>query len=371
MKKWVTNLALLGISLGVSMILAELALRLVLHPVDFVQPTLIDDAVLNHRIAPGTGGHDALGYRNYRVPDQANIIAVGDSMTYGVAATFESSWPNQLAGITKRTVYNMSLGGYGPLHYLHLLATQGLELDPEMIIVGLYLGNDFMDAYNLTYSNDHWAKYRTNTVQDQVHSRDLVDVESQRDKFLGGLRDWLSKRSVLYSIVTRSVIGELVRRQEVQDVPGGVVEISPHGGSTYVNLASLSAGLDLEDERIREGMRLSRRALEEIARIAGENGLHLIVAVIPTKASVYREQMLDGTGADRAASARLLSHEAAARGGMLSFLTEQKIKHVDLLPALREAATMEAIYPVNDGHPNAAGYEVIAWTLSEALGQVL
>ena len=33
-----------------------------------------------------SGGHDAWGFRNIRTPESAEIVCIGDSMTYGQAA---------------------------------------------------------------------------------------------------------------------------------------------------------------------------------------------------------------------------------------------------------------------------------------------
>lgn len=42
--------------------IAEFALHFIVEPVDFLNPTLIDDPITGHRIAPGSGGHDRWGF---------------------------------------------------------------------------------------------------------------------------------------------------------------------------------------------------------------------------------------------------------------------------------------------------------------------
>ena len=53
---------------------------------DYLKPTLVADDFLDHRVVGHTGGHDAWGFRNRAVPSRADIVCIGDSMTYGVAA---------------------------------------------------------------------------------------------------------------------------------------------------------------------------------------------------------------------------------------------------------------------------------------------
>jgi hypothetical protein len=40
----------------------------------------------------------------------------------------------------------MGIPGIGPQHYLALLANEGIQLQPDMVIVSFFIGNDFTDA---------------------------------------------------------------------------------------------------------------------------------------------------------------------------------------------------------------------------------
>jgi hypothetical protein len=66
-----------------------------------------------------------------------------------------------LERLSGRSVYNMGLGGYGPNQYFHLLQTKAIKLKPQTIVVGLYMGDDFENAFLITYGLDHWAYLRT------------------------------------------------------------------------------------------------------------------------------------------------------------------------------------------------------------------
>src|SRR5688572_18575094 len=90
------NLLLLAGSVVVSFFLAEGLMRLVFEPVDFLSPYMVVDNVLRHRVEPHSGGHDVWGFRNKSVPSRADIVAIGDSLTYGVAAPATHSWPAAL-----------------------------------------------------------------------------------------------------------------------------------------------------------------------------------------------------------------------------------------------------------------------------------
>ena len=107
-------------STAIGLLLVEAALRLAVNPGDLLLASVVADPILGHRIEPHTTGHDALGFRNAAAPARAHIVAIGDSQTYGVSAPRAGSWPSQLSDMLGETVYNMALGGYGPLEYLHL-----------------------------------------------------------------------------------------------------------------------------------------------------------------------------------------------------------------------------------------------------------
>src|SRR6516225_10214043 len=130
MKSILGNIVLFLISVTVALVAAEFAARIFLDPVDYLKPTLVVDDFLDHRVVGHTGGHDAWGFRNREVPSRAEIVCIGDSMTYGVAARARDSWPAALAKMRGATTYNMSLGGYGPIQYLYLMRTQAVELHP-------------------------------------------------------------------------------------------------------------------------------------------------------------------------------------------------------------------------------------------------
>ena len=154
MKHVVTGLSLSVITLVIMLGVSEITIRQFLDPLDYLQPTIVPDPELGHRIAPHSSGHDAWGYRNRSVPDKAHIVIIGDSQIYGTASTSESSISSLLHKQLGDTVYNMALGGYGPAHY-SILLDRAFELSPRIVLLGIYFGNDFMDAFNYVYNQDH------------------------------------------------------------------------------------------------------------------------------------------------------------------------------------------------------------------------
>src|SRR5262245_48740245 len=147
MKRYLVNASLLAMSLLVCLFISEAVLRLLFEPVDYLRPYTVDDRILGHKVEPYSAGHDAWGFRNKSVPTKADIVAIGDSQTYGVAASAANSWPAVLQRLTHKSVYNLALGGYGPVQYDYLLENKAILLNPATIVVGFYFGNDLRDAF--------------------------------------------------------------------------------------------------------------------------------------------------------------------------------------------------------------------------------
>src|SRR5262245_42724140 len=148
--RWLPILRTQLIVLTVTLIFCEFGLRaLAVSPFSPVleppNPWLRDEH-LEFRGDPRYPDHDAQGYRNAHAVSRADIVALGDSHTYGVAVKRHEAWPAVLAARTARVVYSMAHGGYGPIHYERLLS-DAFALKPRLIIVGFYLGNDLFDAY--------------------------------------------------------------------------------------------------------------------------------------------------------------------------------------------------------------------------------
>ena len=230
----------------------EFALRLALDPVDFLKPDRDPHPILGQVIAPGTGGHDALGFRNPAVPERPDIVVLGDSMTYGFAAPMRGSWPSWLERLSGRSVYNMGIGGYGPAEYAWLLESQVLPLDPNLVLVGLYFGNDLYNAYKSVHDRPHWADVRADVRgpwSQETASSGSASPRRRERPAIKRLRDWLRSHSMIMRTVEQSPAGQLVNAiGDTQQAPGGLgchVRVE-QPFSTGLKLDDRWPGIDLE-----------------------------------------------------------------------------------------------------------------------------
>jgi lysophospholipase L1-like esterase len=371
-KKGFAASLLIAFSFVISLILGEAVVRMVFDRVDYLEAYLVDDDIVGHKIAARSAGHDFWGFRNKSVPASAKIVAIGDSQTYGISATAKNSWPAQLQKIIRQEVYNLSLGGYGPVEYYYLLQNKALELRPSLIIVGFYFGNDLFDAYRSVYTRDYWKWLRRSDFFLQEEKQlDDNDSDSGTHKFMGSFRDWLAHHSVLYRMFTFS-FGNLFRFLEMKYASSplnsdiAILEDEQRGIRTgFTPLTRLSV-LNLQDPRVEEGLRLTLEVIRRMNDLCSEKSIQFIVALIPTKESVFADYI--GHEREFKNSSELIANERKINQFLKKSFTERNIPYVDVLPDLRGAVPKKIPYFANvDGHPNADGYEVIAKSVSRFL----
>lgn len=360
------NLILLAVSVGISVLAAEAILRLALNPVDYLMVTPVADDFLNHRIDAHDGGHDAWGFRNGEVPDSAEIVAIGDSMAYGMMAKSDESWPAHLGRRLDTPIYNLGLGGYGPLQYLQLLKTRAAQLGPKRVIVSLYLGNDLFDVYNLAYGNDNWAAFRRDPGDRPIDDPELLTVQANRPLF-GRIRDWLARNSVIYRLVTQSRLFDRYRVDQavrlsttsfVQEIAGQPIMLDPKSMMKFV---------DMGDPRIATALDITLAVLSDIQEFCKQNGIDLSVAIIPVKENVYWPLVKELTSEHRQQMRILSDNLERIRTALFRFFEENDIAYVDTLPPLRAGVRESALYPDADGHPNGDGYAVIADAIARGI----
>jgi|ERR1700722_624337 len=374
LKKILGNLSIVAVSVFLGLLLCEFVARTFLNASDYLSVEMVRDEVLG--ATPGANakahGFDSWGFRNRKVPETADIVAIGDSHTYGNTATMDDSWPYVLGRLTGRHVYNMGLGGYGPNQYFDLLTTRALGLKPRMIICGFYMGDDFENAFLITYGLDHWASLRE--LGPEKVNFDIWE-QPPSPTWHKKIRLWLSRHSVIYQITFHGALlghvkGEVQIRNAHQIDPSATALFVPEH---HIEEAFLPKGilrrLDQNSESVREGMRIAFKLIDQMNQICAQNHIAFVVAVIPPKEAVFSDYLeRNSTIPLSDVLDTLLANERVARASTFKFLKDSGISYVDTLPALKAARDHE-LYARSSGdmHPGKNGYRVIAEAISEAL----
>ena len=355
-------------SLLLSLLLAEGISRIFLDPVDFLKPRQVPDKILGLRLEPYSGAHDSWGFRNKRVPNTADIVAIGDSHTYGISAKASYSWPSILQRLTGRTVYNLSLGGYGPVEYYYLFKTKALRLSPSLVIVGLYLGNDIRNAYGSAYGNDYWRSLRR---PDFNPEQKIMRFKADRQKFTYKLGQWLPGNSVLYRLISSSLIGDELRN--LREIYRGEEVImfndKEHDINTGFTPTSKLRAMNLRLPEVKEGLRISLELINQMSELCRKRRIDFLVVLIPTKETVYSDFIKNNSSLPNSQTFHeLIKNEREINRIAKDYLKRNNIAYVDVLDPLRSSAGNVQLYPNNfGGHTNKNGYEIIAKSIHRYL----
>jgi lysophospholipase L1-like esterase len=380
LKSKLQSAGLAVVAMAVSVLLAEGASRLVVDAADFLNVDPVPDEFLGHKLAPGAGGHDDLGFRNRAVPAQANIVAIGDSMTYGSGAPRDGAWPQQLATLSGESVYNMGLGGYGPLQYLHLAGHQAKQFKPKQLLVSFYFGNDFIDAAMLPQNLPKWASWRPSGAASAPASTPATpnDAAPKPTKRGGALRDWLSRHSVLYGLLRTTVLAPFAVAEQKKladkmtpDERMSWADPAAPDIKTVFTAQQRASAQDQTQPTVREGMQVAKRAFAAIKDEADKQGIPLRVVLIPTRERIYCAYLTSTKAKLPPAHLKLCDLEEANKTELLQAFQAKGIAYVDPTAAMEEQVRQHVqIYPpTSDGHPTSLGHKVIAEAVLASLRQ--
>jgi hypothetical protein len=372
MKTKLVNIALLLGSSVFALLLCELGCRLFLNPADYLSQDPVPDKILGAALTVHGSGYDAWGFRNPRVPPTADIVAIGDSHTFGNTAKMDESWPYVLGRVTGKSVYNMALGGYGPNQYYYLFKTKALSLKPKLIVCGLYMGDDFENAFRITYGLDYWSYLRQlpGTTADYDIWEHVADPTWQKR-----MRNWLSCHSIVYQLVVHGpILGRLQGNVQVENASRlynnatSLIVKDKNICEAFVPTGILKR-LDQSSPAVREGMRITFKLLDEMNRDCRANNIAFVVAVIPTKETVFSDYLEhNNTLPLSEALDGVIANERTARQKLFDFFDTSGIHYVDTLPALKQSVQHE-LYTRNaqDIHPNKNGYRLIAEAIAAGI----
>jgi hypothetical protein len=257
-------------------------------------------------------------------------------------------------------VLNAAVGGYGPLQYYLWYRAAGVRLEPDLVVVNLYLGNDFWDVLNRTTEELPSAAL-------DAHGDPQLAPLWQVDYAQHWTRKWLRDHSRLFDLARLS-LAEIERRRAPPATPAGATRLSAecHGCLSQHFLQLSQGSPDLLDRA--RGDTLVLLAL--MRRQVEARGARFVVVLVPTRAQV--EPSDARAEVERAATLLDLGEEQRHTNDrlhevVLAAAAEAGIAVLDPWPALAEAAGAERLYYRRDWHLNPAGHRVLAESVAEAL----
>lgn len=285
------------------------------------------------------GPNDILGFRNRAVPNVTDVVFIGDSQIYGNNVRFEETIPSQLRRMVRKgtpTVYNMAVGGWGAVQYLNM-AQYATVLQPRVIVVAFYSGNDPFESFLMAYSSDQWKNLRPNQT---LSERDVPPSPGYPppDNELWKVT-FKNKRTVTFSPNHRYASNR-------RDYPA-----------------------------VEAGYGIMREAARRIVYAGRATGTKVVLTIIPTKELVFLERIQkEKIGLhpdyDRLVYSERVNIDELGR----AFGDLEGATYVDVIKPLQDAAMREStlLYPDDaDGHPLSDGNGIIASALAGAVDRLL
>ncbi len=360
MKRFLLNTLLFTFSIGICVLLAEIALPL-LGPssrLDYFAPQFpISDPVHGYLSRPNSEGwyeradftqwvrFNEYGHHDSPVPppnsDRQRIVTAGGSFTAGLEVEIEDTWPKQLAGLVgdKYDVINMAAQARKFSFFARYFDEKFYqEIKPDLLLFGFSYGRLSADS---KYVGDEPACLRANSYRGMVYFygsdgdtkvRQAIDRVLELDFFPVGL--YQSE-----SMLRRSALVQLALHYQMQRIK----ELPEIGGVKFQgNIArDRSCNKEYSDEN-------TRANIERILQTAKEHEVPVVFFFIPKK-SCYLE-----------------SEDASTR-----LPTYFKAEHAayDLCEEFKQdyAQRAVALHWQHDDHPNQAGHALIAQAVEQRL----
>ena len=291
-------------------------------------------------------------------PGRTLVLSIGDSFSLGVVPHHYHFTTVAERALAATDVYNMGHPSTAPPEYLHLLLSQGLKLEPDAVVVNVFVGNDL----------DYWPIGDSpRTLPARLFNRqNWLILQAPRRLIL--LQDEERKRA------RRSTAASLPDEPaEIVRDPEALAGIYPWLSDPLLETPRLSEERFLQVERdvaVRlhlqgeAGYRLRFEKIAAMARAAPSG--RFLVMIIPDVYQVEDPLWSAICCQDETPLQRNRGHDL-----LVGWLEERGIAYVDLLPLLRAVPPLSDgwrhLYHRSDTHFNARGNDVAGRALARRL----
>lgn len=287
-------------------------------------------------------------------PNTKRVLFIGDSFTMGWGVKEEDGFVRKTESILNQEhlpnaiqTINAGFTAAGPSGYYLSLKLDSLQFDPDVVVVGFFLGNDILSRKDV-----EWVK---------VDAQGLPDVVRSKSSYI-------------------DPTGQL----RLKNLPPAYHVPYLRNTHTFVFLMNAlfpDAAFPTQEELIRDTICIFNRQCHDFDQAKSEvkflftamhnllakQGKRLVVAIIPTHFQVHFD-----VGYKTKYNLPLLPSERRfLNDEFIQFFESQNIDYIDLLPPLLEKAGESRLYFRNDDHWNEKGHAVAAEAISKKLEELL
>ncbi|MCI5224691.1 MAG: hypothetical protein D3924_18985 [Candidatus Electrothrix sp. AR4] len=273
---------------------------------------------------------NSLGFKDEEFPDKKEnvyrILGIGDSFSYGVVpyrynylTLIESQLHLQNSNVE---ILNMGIPSIGPTDYLSLLVKEGLPLQPDMILLSFFIGNDFENSKKREL-------YEYSYIASLLHY-----IFTVRTKYEGSIVHGKAKYCDVCPNYPHEVYLQIESQQSLNYLVGNSQFYKKLDRSLYY--------------------------LNKIKKICKTKGIDLVTVIIPDELQINKDLWRDlrktyypnikSDQWDIIRPNRMLSDELDKRG----------IDNIDLYEYFAAGASSQRLYRPRDTHWNIAGNQLAA-----------
>jgi len=384
------NLALVTVSLCLSLIVAELVLRAIIppdprRPFEFRIPhpvlgwALKPDASYLYEMPEGTMSvtYSTQGWRDLehavKKPDGVfRILVLGDSFMEANSVELNDAFHRRVEELARAAgsnteVINMGVAGYGTLQEYLVYRDIGQLYEPDLVLLGFYLGNDLANnspelASSLTAEG---AVTNTRPFLDPTEPTRWtvtpVDFERAQRSYAENMASLEANRNKL----TEKLILLRLASAGIKRIP--VPEFLKGWGSNpepidreAQELALMGVNYCVEPAEFARAWDTTERILARLKEDVDAHGSQLVVFTVPALEEVSVDRMKAVT-ADVAYPDKLCLDEAPGYRRLSLMLTKLDIEQISLLPDFRRVMREDGINLYqSDLHWNQAGHALAA-----------
>jgi hypothetical protein len=216
---------------------------------------------------------DSDGFRNESVPEQAEIVAVGDSFTFGESVKREDSWAVILKKQRGVSLYNTGVSGYCPPQELIALREYGLTKKPKVVLWEFFAGGDLLE------------------------SERFYDFQQHDESFFGSLQ--ARQNPFPYNRPLIKLLVSLVKGSQAKNAPipyPGPERVAAGGVEKPIIFDRWTFNLQARSREQTEkslGWRVTCESLKEGKRLCDEARARMVFIYVPDKLAVYSKYVLD------------------------------------------------------------------------------
>ena len=285
-----------------------------------------------HRLITNSRG---LRDREYNANEKTDlkILALGDSFTFGEGVEMEETYAKVLERILKEQytgknieVINIGVPGYGNDQELRVLKKDGKYYKPDLVLVGFYVGNDFLDNQ---IGGVKRRRVKDNGFLYDIYIENKID-EDLKKKFPALLfchiNRYLKEKSLTCFLI-KSRIENLLWKWGISEFYSQYAILDMENFPYFENPLP---------EKYKKGFELTVSIIKEIKKESEKLGAGVVVVLIPAGFQVY-EASFDGLMTEYHLNKRNYNMESL-NSLLAERLNSDGIMVIDLLPKLRQEA---------------------------------